>query len=61
MEYCRSFSEQPKSAKSVAKLFKDLGFDMRRSRDGMWYCIGQKDEVQGVGEKFEADNENLPF
>lgn len=61
MEYCRSFSEQPKSAKSVAKLFKDLGFDMRRSRDGMWYCIGQKDEVQVVGEKFEVDNENLPF
>lgn len=40
-EYCKDYSEgYPKTSKSVAKIFADLGFVRERRQDGMWYCIG---------------------
>lgn len=66
IDYCHNYSEQPKSGKSVAKLFKDLGFVSEKRRDGIWYCIGRKgvDDigVSASGASVENyDDEKLPF
>lgn len=65
IDYCRDYSEQAKSAKSVAKLFKDLSFVSEKRRDGVWYCIGRKG-VDDIGASASVsvenyDDEQLPF
>lgn len=64
-EYCKGFSEAPKSVKSVSKLFQELGFKSERRSDGIWYCIGRK--VLGdagpvaIADSKEEVEEELPF
>lgn len=41
-QYCKEYGDAPKTAKSVGKIFEDLGFLKERRSDGTWYCIGQK-------------------
>lgn len=42
-QYCQDYSEgMPKTAKAVAKIFRDMGFVSERRSDGLWYCIGVK-------------------
>lgn len=55
-QYCQDYSEgMPKTSKSVAKIFTDLGFVSARRGDGMWYCIAEKEEpALVVEEKPEA-------
>lgn len=44
-QYCKDYSEGlPKTAKSVSKIFKDLGYEGERRPDGMWFCIGNENE-----------------
>ena len=69
-QYCKDYSDgMPKTSKSVAKIFKEMGFESVRRPDGVWYCIGRKEDE----EKAEAakalhgvlgladDDENIPF
>jgi len=39
--YCKDYGEVPKTAKSVSKIFDDLGFPKDRRGSGTWYCIKQ--------------------
>ena len=44
-QYCQDYSEgMPKTAKAVAKIFKEMGFVSERRSDGLWYCIGIKSD-----------------
>ena len=44
-QYCQDYSEgMPKTAKAVAKIFREMGFVSERRSDGLWYCIGVKSE-----------------
>ena len=69
-QYCKDYSDgMPKTSKSVAKIFKEMGFESVRRPDGVWYCIGRKEDE----EKAEAakalhgvlgladDDDNIPF
>lgn len=60
-DYCKDFSENPKTAKSVGKLLNELGFIKEHRRDGTWYCIGNKEG--GIeGPRFaDMDDSQLPF
>lgn len=66
-QYCKDFSEVPKTAISVGKIFKDKGFASRRKRGGMWWCIGRMDEDDMIEEKpvksnfASMDDSELPF
>lgn len=44
ISYCKDYSEMPKTAKAVSKLFKEMGCAMEKRRDTTWYCVG----VEGV-------------
>lgn len=65
--YCKDYSEQPKNASSVGKIFKDKGFESKRKGDGMWWCIGVIGEDTdnfggGMSNPYaQMDDENLPF
>lgn len=43
VEYCREYSETPKTGKSVAKILKEMGLESKKERDTTWYCVGCKD------------------
>ena len=70
-QYCTDYSEgMPKTSKSVAKIFNELGFVSERRSDGMWYCISQspaeaeverEDMKKIVFGTTESDNMDLPF
>jgi phage/plasmid-associated DNA primase len=59
-EYCEGYSEWPKSAKSVAKIFDSLKFPKERRQDGVWYCIGKKGQEQ-IASGVPIDDDDLPF
>lgn len=59
-EYCEGYSECPKSAKSVAKIFDSLKFPKERRQDGVWYCIGKKGQEQ-IASGVPIDDDDLPF
>lgn len=42
-QYCREYSEVPKTPKAVGLVLKDLGFQMEKRRGSPWYCIGYAD------------------
>lgn len=66
-QYCQDYSEgMPKTSKAVSKIFKELGFVSERRNDGMWYCIGTKEERSKlvdsiVGDGKEKEPGDLPF
>lgn len=66
-EYCRKYGDKsPKIARSVAKVFREKGFEEEHRRNGTWFCIGTlgvdvDDKGKGldnIGSVLEAD---LPF
>lgn len=63
-QYCKDYSEMPKTASSVGKIFSDKGFVSKRKGDGKWWCIGVISEgVVDLNESkpFDAEDDNLPF
>jgi len=71
-QYCKDYGEAPKTAKSVAKIFDDLGFERSRRGSGTWYCIGIKQEPEESADDdlpvedrsafgLANDDSNLPF
>lgn len=66
-DYCKDYSEMPKSASSVGKIFKDKGFASKRKSDGMWWCIGivgeDTDNFGNIGSNpyAQMDDKDLPF
>ena len=62
-QYCKDYGEMPKTAKSVSKIFDEMGFEKTRRSSGTWYCIGQK-VIEDKGVDFENNNDedaDLPF
>lgn len=39
-QYCKDYSEVPKNASSLGKIFADKGFACKRKSNGKWWCIG---------------------
>lgn len=63
-QYCKDYSEMPKTASSVGKIFADKGFVSKRKSGGKWWCIGVLDEdttESGDSKPFLAEDPNLPF
>lgn len=64
-DYCKDFSENPKTAKSVGKLLNELGFVKEHRRDGTWYCIGDEGNTFEGGSSMldyrNMDDDELPF
>ena len=61
ISYCKDFSESPRTAKSVARLFSELGFEKKRKADTTYYCVGVRG-VDTVIENVETDEEqDWPF
>lgn len=56
MSYCKDFSESPRSAKTVSKLFKEMGIASEKRRDTTWWCVGEK----GIDD-METVTSDLPF
>ena len=42
MNYCRDFSETPKSVSSLFEIFKKMKVVKKRRADGMWYYMERK-------------------
>lgn len=75
LEYCKDYSEMPKTVKAVSKLFKELGFASQKRRDSIWYCVGTAEmDIPAVGSAATAldgdsdvtfhgmvDMDDLPF
>ncbi len=59
MQYCKDYGEAPKTAKSVSKIFDDLGFEKSRRGSGTWYCIGQKAIIDEPAEKVKFEDEQV--
>lgn len=68
-QYCKEYGEMPKTAKSVSKIFEDLGFEKDRRSSGTWFCIGvaePKEEKKSVIEDrgvfgLANDDGDIPF
>lgn len=62
-QYCKDYSEIPKNASSVGKIFADKGFVSKRKGDGKWWCIGVIDGsvVDAEYSKPYYDDSDLPF
>lgn len=66
MEYCKQYSEIPKTGKSVSKIFKEMGFAQQKRRDTVYYCLATEEEIHKdseldlLEEQILAEN-NLPF
>lgn len=65
--YCAENGEKGKQiSRSIAKIFREKGFEYDRRRDGYWYCIGtlgididdNGNELDGSGSIIDED---LPF
>lgn len=52
--YCQEYFETPRSVKSVAKIFKELGFVSEKRSDTTWYAIGTCPVEQERGEKVSS-------
>ena len=66
LDWCRECSENPKTAKAVGSVLKDLGFASEKRRSTTWYCIGSKNEQQDhgsglAGEVIGDEKQDLPF
>lgn len=61
--YCKDFSETPRTAKTVSKIFKEMGFAAEKRRDTTWYCVGYREVTDFAPRKEEALPvvEDLPF
>jgi putative DNA primase/helicase len=61
-DYCIKHIEPTKTAKSIAKLFGELGFAREERRSGIWYCIGRADvEFEADRSAIIEDEAELPF
>lgn len=66
-QYCKDYGEVPKTAKSVGKIFDEMGFERSRRGSGTWYCIGQsvveekKDDVDHGVFGLADDDSDAPF
>lgn len=60
--YCRDFSETPRTAKTVTKVFKEMGVPTERRKGTAWYCLGVRgvDDVPEVTDK-STEFPDLPF
>lgn len=64
LAWCKECSENPKTAKSVGAVLKDLGFASEKRRSTTWYCIGVPSEDSGVAASVLGNAEkdgDLPF
>lgn len=67
LNYCRDFSESPKTVKSVSKIFKEMGFLSEKRLDTTWFCIGVREQgdkpLAGspAAEEEVQDDGDLPF
>ena len=67
LDWCHECSENPKTAKAVGLVLKDLGFASEKRRSTTWYCIGQKEEKEeeksdGLADDIMGDTRaDLPF
>ena len=64
LAWCKECSENPKTAKSVGAVLKDLGFASEKRRSTTWYCIGKPDEDSGITGSVLGNAEkdtDLPF
>lgn len=69
-QYCSDYGEAPKTAKSVSKIFNELGFISERRSNGTWYCIGERHMLEPAKPTSNEDTsafgtasneEDLPF
>lgn len=61
-DYCMTYGESPKSPKSVASIFKEMGFASERRSSGTWYCIGIKENnEESIYKETVIPEEDLPF
>lgn len=66
-QYCKDYSEVPKSASSVGKIFSDKGFAHKRKSGGKWWCIGIiGEDTDNFGSEVknpftQMKDEDLPF
>ena len=63
LDWCRECSENPKTAKAVGSILRDLGFASEKRRSTTWYCIGKKAEEHHVPDDLPGEDgkDNLPF
>ena len=62
LAWCKECSENPKTAKAVGAVLKDLGFASEKRRSTTWYCIGKPAEECGIASDIIGDNSgDLPF
>lgn len=60
--WCKECSENPKTAKAVGAVLKDLGFASEKRRSTTWYCIGMPEEERGLDDAVMGEyEENIPF
>ena len=58
-QYCADYSEQAKTAKSVAKIFDDMGFAKKRTGKGTWYCIAYEEPADLSSEDLNDDESEM--
>ena len=65
MQFCKEYSENPKTSKAVGLVLKDLGFVCEKRRDTTWYCIGKPDTPEDSGLAGDVmgarEEEDIPF
>lgn len=66
LEYCKQFSETPKTGKSVSKIFREMGFQQKKGRDTIYFCLMTEEEIaqeraeKKIEVKLDEDKE-IPF
>lgn len=65
-QYCKEYSEAPKTPKAVSNVLKDLGFKIEKRRGSPWYCIGfveldAKPVPEDLPEPDPYTGDGLPF
>ena len=63
LDWCHECSENPKTAKSVGGVLRDLGFAFEKRRSTTWYCIGVKEDEEEKPDDglLLVPKDNLPF